>query len=180
MEIAFLIINSIAIIVIPIVAVLIAQRLQTRSAKRKDKIDIFKTLVATNVYGWGGSFRAVDALNSIPVIFADNEEVVKKYLAYIKSCKIEKEELIESRRKEIETNTIKLLEEMSKVLGYKNEWHVFTETYLPSGVVNELLNEKKYKDSQLAVGSLAENFLTAFSSQQLQVKGTEEKRNDKQ
>ena len=37
------ILNLIAIIIIPIIAVLIGQWLQTRSEKRKDKMHIFKT-----------------------------------------------------------------------------------------------------------------------------------------
>ena len=39
------ILNLIAIIIIPIIAVLIGQWLQTRSEKRKDKMHIFKTII---------------------------------------------------------------------------------------------------------------------------------------
>ena len=42
--------NLLAIIVMPIVAVLIGQWLQNRSEKRKDKIQIFKTLMASRIY----------------------------------------------------------------------------------------------------------------------------------
>jgi hypothetical protein len=81
MQTCYIIISSITIIIAPIIAVVIGQLLQNRSFKRKDKIDIFKTLVIYNVYDWGSSFRAVDALNSIPVIFADNKTVIDKYCA---------------------------------------------------------------------------------------------------
>lgn len=164
METTFIIINSIAIIVIPIVAVLIAQKLQDRAAKRKDKIDIFKTLVASNVYGWGANYRAVDALNSIPVIFADEKDVVTKYMDYINSCKIEGI-ATESQRKQIDTNIIKLLEIMAKILGYKSEWHVFTETYLPKGIAEDIKNRKNLEDVQLSVGELSKMFLNTAINQ---------------
>lgn len=80
MDIAFLILNIVAVVASPIAAVIIAQRLQNRAAKRKDKIDIFKTLVSTNAFGWGGNYHAVEVINSIPVIFADNENVVRLIL----------------------------------------------------------------------------------------------------
>ena len=44
------ILNLIAIIIIPIIAVIIGQWLQTRSEKRKDKMHIFKTLMTSRVY----------------------------------------------------------------------------------------------------------------------------------
>lgn len=167
LQIALLIINTIAIIAIPIVAVLIAQKLQDRAAKRKDKIDIFKTLVSSNVYGWGSSYHAVNSLNSIPVIFADDKEVVTKYTDYINSCRLG-DSATEAQRKQIETNTIKLLEVMAKVLGYKSEWHVFTTTYLPQGIAKDLMNKRQFEDSQLAVGELAEVALKMFTNQQIQ------------
>ena len=46
------ILNLIAIIVIPIVAVLIGQHLQNRAEIRKDKMHIFKVLMTSRIYGW--------------------------------------------------------------------------------------------------------------------------------
>lgn len=46
------ILNLIAIVVIPIAAVLIGQRLQNRSEIRKDKMQIFKALMTSRIYGW--------------------------------------------------------------------------------------------------------------------------------
>lgn len=46
------IVNLIAIVVIPIVAVIIGQMLQNRAQKRNDKIQIFKILMTSRVYGW--------------------------------------------------------------------------------------------------------------------------------
>lgn len=60
------IINIVALIVVPIVAVLIGQYLQDRAQKRKDKMEIFKTLmIARNTL----TVESVRALNSIDIIF---------------------------------------------------------------------------------------------------------------
>jgi len=56
------IINIVALIVVPIVAVLIGQYLQDRAQKRKDKMEIFKTLmIARNTW----TVESVRALNII-------------------------------------------------------------------------------------------------------------------
>ena len=56
------ILNLIAIIVIPIAAVIIGQHLQNRAEKRKDKMEIFKTLMISR-NGW--TEESVRALNII-------------------------------------------------------------------------------------------------------------------
>ena len=65
-------INIIAIIVAPIAAVWIGQMLQDRAEKRRDKVAVFKA-VMTYRYGW--SQEAVLALNSIPIVFAEDKTV---------------------------------------------------------------------------------------------------------
>ena len=60
------ILNLIALVVIPIAAVLIGRWLQDRSEKRKDKMAVFKAIM-TDRYGW--SRETVLALNSIPIVF---------------------------------------------------------------------------------------------------------------
>lgn len=67
------ILNLIAIIVIPIAAVLIGQWLQNRSEKRKDKMQIFKALMTARIYGW--TVESVHALNVIDIVFADDKNV---------------------------------------------------------------------------------------------------------
>lgn len=51
-QIIMTVINTIAVIAIPLVAVDIAQKLQDRAEKRKDKMLIFKTLMTSRIYGW--------------------------------------------------------------------------------------------------------------------------------
>ena len=67
------ILNLIAIVVIPIAAVLIGQHLQNRAEIRKDKMQIFKTLMTSRIYGW--TQESVHCLNIIDIVFADDKTV---------------------------------------------------------------------------------------------------------
>ena len=74
-------INIVAVIVAPIIAVWIGQKLQDRAEKRKDKMSVFKAIM-TDRYGW--SRETVLALNSIPIVFAKDKDIRdawKKYLS---------------------------------------------------------------------------------------------------
>ena len=44
-EIVMTIINTLAVVAIPIVSVVVAHHLQNRAEKRKDKLNVFKTLI---------------------------------------------------------------------------------------------------------------------------------------
>lgn len=67
------ILNLIAIIVIPIIAVVIGQYLQNKAEKRKDKMQIFKTLMTSRIYGW--TQESVHCLNIIDIVFSDDKKV---------------------------------------------------------------------------------------------------------
>lgn len=62
------VVNLIAIIVIPILAVIIGQKLQEKAQKRNDKIQIFKILMTSRIYGW--TPESVQALNLLEIVFA--------------------------------------------------------------------------------------------------------------
>ena len=72
------ILNLIAIVVIPIAAVLIGQHLQNRAEIRKDKMHIFKVLMTSRIYGW--TQESVHCLNIIDIVFADDKKVRDLFL----------------------------------------------------------------------------------------------------
>lgn len=74
------IINLIALIVVPILAVIIGQKLQDRAQKRNDKIQIFKILMMSRIYGW--TTESVQAMNLIEIVFADDDTVCKQWKVY--------------------------------------------------------------------------------------------------
>ena len=66
-EIILTIINVLAIIAIPIAAVFLGQKLQDRSQKRRDKLEIFRALMMNRCIGW--SVESVLDLYIIVVVF---------------------------------------------------------------------------------------------------------------
>lgn len=72
-----IIINCIVIIIAPIISVWVAQKIQDRSKKRQDKVEIFKTLMTSRIYGW--THQSVNALNIIDIVFADDKEVRQQW-----------------------------------------------------------------------------------------------------
>lgn len=70
------ILNIIALIFIPIFAVIVGQRLQIKHQKRNDKMQIFKILMTHRIFGWTN--ESVQALNLIDIVFADDEAVRKQ------------------------------------------------------------------------------------------------------
>lgn len=142
------IINIIAIIVIPIFAVLIGQWLQSRSEKRKDKVRVFSHLMSYRAIGYVDQ-QSVNILNLIPIVFNDDNNVVEKYNIYLKSLNIKTEDFPQ-KQKEIENNKTKMLEEMAKNLGYKNiNWEIIQNPYLPQGLINEINSMNLFKQGQL-------------------------------
>ena len=144
------IINIIAIIVIPIFAVLIGQWLQNRSEKRKDKVRVFSHLMSYRAIGYVDQ-QSVNILNLIPIVFNDDKNVIEKYNIYLKSLNIKTEDFPQKQR-EIENNKTKMLEEMAKNLGYKNiNWEIIQNPYLPQGLINEINSMNLFKQGQLEV-----------------------------
>ncbi len=128
------ILNLIAIIVIPIVAVLIGQWIQNRSEKRKDKMQIFKTLMTSRIYG--GTVDSIHAFNLIDIIFVNDKAVRTAWKNLFDAySSTEQSDLIANRRKVL---MYKLLEEMAKSLGYKEQitWENIQNPYVPQWIVD--------------------------------------------
>ena len=56
MDIWYKILNIIALLLIPIVAVIVGQKLQERAKKRDDKMQVFKILMTNRGLGWNKLF----------------------------------------------------------------------------------------------------------------------------
>lgn len=57
------VLNIIALILVPILAVVVGQKLQDRAQKRNDKMQIFKILMTSRIFGWTN--ESVQAMNLI-------------------------------------------------------------------------------------------------------------------
>ncbi len=143
------ILNLLAIIVIPIVAVLIGQHLQNRAEIRKDKMQIFKVLMTSRIYGW--TQESVHCLNIIDIVFSDDEKVRKAWKdLYDKYCVQNPDE---AQLNKIQNAQYKLLEVMAVSLGYKDKvtWETIQNPYVPDGMIKQW---KEQAASQQAYNSL--------------------------
>ncbi len=150
-------INIAAIILAPIVAVIVGQKLQDRARKRQDKMKIFKTLMTNRLYGWNDA--SVHALNIIEIVFADDEKVRTQWKAYYDKLCVgnpTKEDF-----KKIETEQCKLLEEIAKSLGYENKitWETIQNPYIPKGMVNSMMQQQQFQNGQLEIMELMKSML---------------------
>ena len=129
------ILNLIAIIVIPIAAVLIGQWLQNRSEKRKDKMQIFKALMTARIYGW--TVESVHALNVIDIVFVDDKEVRNAWAQLHNRYCVENP--TQTQLEQIKKDQYKLLEKISNSLGYKDKitWETIQNPYVPNGMIRQ-------------------------------------------
>lgn len=143
------IINIIALIVIPVIAVVIGQKLQVRSQKRNDKMQIFKTLMTSRIFGWTN--ESVQAMNLIDVVFADDKAVRKQW----KTCfdKMCVENPTDTDLSKIKVEREKLLEAMAKSLGYKDiiTWESIQNPYIPNGMTELMAQQQANQNNQFFI-----------------------------
>ena len=150
-------VSIIALVVVPIVAVIIGQCLQTRAKKREDKMRIFTVLMNTRALAW--TKESVEALNMIDVVFVNDKKVRKAWKNLLDSYN-SAENSAQMANKRM-TLKYKLLEEMARCLGYKNKitWDTIQNPYIPQGMSDEMKAQEQFKNGQLAVlGMLQGNF----------------------
>lgn len=135
------ILNLIAIIIIPILSVLVGQWLQAQSEKRKDKMQIFKTLMTARIYGW--TIDSVHALNVIDIVFANDKKVRAAWKELNDKYHVTNPD--DQHLKKIEQAQYKLLEAIANSLGYKNKitWETIQNPYIPKGLATQMETQKQ-------------------------------------
>ncbi len=151
LQIVMSITNVVAVIVVPIIAVKVGHHLQEESEKRKDKMNILKALMNSR-YTW--TPESVSALNTIDIVFADDEAVRQCWKEYYEKLCIDKPNEVQA--KQIKTAQYKLIEAVSNSLGYKDKvtWETIQNPYMPKGMYEDLLGQQQYKEGQLAAADL--------------------------
>ena len=149
-EIIIAIINIIAIIIIPIFVVYLGRFLQDKSEKRKDKMQIFQYLMTKRNTGWA-EVNAVNALNSIDIVYSDCEAVRKQWAV-----------LLSKYRRDIPAQEqyreqCKLLELMANDLGYKDKitWDIIQNPYYPEGLAKQIEINSQILNGQVALANAA-------------------------
>ncbi len=154
-------INIVAIIFAPLISVIIGQKLQDRAKNRQDKMEIFKALMSSRVYGWTNA--SVYALNIIDIVFANDKKVRSQWKIYYDKLRVENP--TETDLKKIETENYKLLEAMAKSLGYKNKitWDTIQNPYIPKGLSTSMMQQQQYQNGQLEIIEMIKSiFSTKF------------------
>lgn len=154
------IINIVALIVVPIVAVLIGQYLQDRAQKRKDKMEIFKTLmIARNTW----TVESVRALNIIDIIFVNDKNVRNAWRDLYDKYRVENPD--NTHLEKIRQAQYKLIEEIANSLGYKNKitWETIQNPYIPKGMVEAEQLQREFQNGQLAWAKAVESFTNQTS-----------------
>lgn len=146
-----------ALIFIPIVAVVIAQWLQNRSEKRKDKMQIFKTLMTSRIYGWTPD--SVNALNIIDIVFSDDEKVRAAWKDLNDKYRVTNPD--QQHLKKIENAQYKLLEAMANSLGYKDKitWETIQNPYMPVGMAQQIEAQKNMQQAYYSAINGVNNFV---------------------
>lgn len=162
------IINIIAVITAPIIAVWVGQYLQNRVEKRKDKMQIFKTLMTSRIYGQ--TIDSVHALNSIDIVFEKDKNVRRAWKELFEKYCVEK--IGPNERKNVENAEYKLLEVMAISLGYKNKitWENIQNPYIPKWMTEQQAKNKAFQDGQLAFAQMFVNQSDDNSKEQLKDK----------
>ncbi len=154
------VINVVALVIIPILAIILGRWLQDRAEKRKDKMQIFKTLMIARVYSY--TRESVEALNIIDIVFSDDKSVRDAWAKLYDSYKVVNPD--EMHLQKIQQNQYKLLESMANTLGYKNEitWETIQNPYIPVGYSNQIKMQESFTKNMT---SLTEQMTKMSNSQ---------------
>jgi len=166
--------NIIAVVLIPIVSVCIGQYLQNKEVKRKDKLEIFKTLMANRIIWTPESVRA---MNTIDIVFSKDKKVREAWKEYYSALCIPNPNEIQV--KQIQQAQIKLLEAMAVSLGYKDKitWETIQNPYMPQGMVDSMGQQQVIQNGQVEMAKAASIIAQIVATNSMN--GTTEKQEDK-
>lgn len=138
------IIDVIAVLISPIIAVLISLWVTEHLQKRRDRLDIFKVLMMTRENNCTLDF--VKSVNAIDVVFHNRAKVRNAWKELYDSYNATDPDL-----QKIIDNHTNLLEVMANELGYKDQitWKNITNSYTPKWLLQERQNESDFKKMQL-------------------------------
>ena len=130
-----------------------------RSEKRKDKIQIFKTLTTSRIYG--RTPDSVNALNIIDIVYSDDKKVRAAWKDLNDKFRVTNPD--QQHLKKIENAQYKLLETMANSLGYKDKitWETIQNPYVPVGMAQQIETQKNmqqvYYNTLYGVNRIVQN-----------------------
>lgn len=131
-----LIVSTVAVLLSPLVAVQVTEWLRKKGKLNEEKINLFKTLMATRAANLNP--RHVEALNLIDVVFMseskqdkDIRAAWKAYLDHLNNKSYQPKEGWDTKRVEL---LVVLLHKMALTLGFDfDQIHIKNHSYFPQG-----------------------------------------------
>lgn len=144
------IVNIIAIILSPIIALFISHKVQISYEKRKEKMEILKILMARRVLS--NSIEYVNALNIIDIIFVDSPKVKAAYKSLYEAYHQPNYDVSKSQMM-----LTKLIEAIVADVGYKEKitWDTIQQPYYPIWLDNQIQADSTIQEYNLAIASSA-------------------------
>lgn len=166
-QIIIAVINIIAIVVSPIIALLISNKIQNDKDKRNDKLWILKILMMQRVSTQDISY--VNALNLIDLVFVDSKPVRDAYaVLYSEYAKNE----VDFSAERISRAKTKLIEMIVNDIGYKDKitWDNIQQPYGPKWLLEEIDKKNQLMNAQIDMA----NMVTSISNQNKQKEANNE------
>lgn len=147
------IINIIAIILSPIIALFISHKVQISYEKRKEKMEILKILMARRVLS--NSIEYVNALNIIDIIFVDSPNSPKVKAAYKSLYEAYHQPNYDVSKSQMKLT--KLIEAIVADVGYNEKitWDDIQQPYYPVWLDDQLKTDSTIQKYNLAIASSA-------------------------
>ncbi len=142
------IINIFAVILSPVFAVWVGRVLQNRSEKRKDKMNVFRSIVSSRIYGW--TVDSVNALNLIEIVFYKDKSVCNQWRKYYEALNVKPPISDEQNRKMLfEQN--ELIRVMGKSMNYSDDAiaQIIRTPYIPVAMSHQMQNQQQFQDMQM-------------------------------
>ncbi len=179
-QITLTIINIIAVILSPIVALLISNKIQTDKAKRQEKLQILKVLMTQRFSV--KNIEHVNALNLIDVVFIDCRDVraayKNLYTVYASKFDRNNENEVKDYSDKVKKAETKLIESIINDLGYKDKitWDAIQEPYTPQWLYDEIITRTDINNAQASLANFIKT-LTPSNNKTTQAE-TQQKTNE--
>lgn len=145
------VINILAIVASPIIAILISDKQQNKKDKRNDKLWILKILMTQRIPM--NDINYVNALNLIDLIFVDSLSVRNSYKELLNSYS-QKETDCDAEK--ISRAKTKLIETIIADIGYKDKitWDEIQQPYCPKWLLDDIDKKSRIINAQANVAEI--------------------------
>lgn len=185
-NITLTVINILAVLLSPIIALWISNIAQDNKEKRKEKVQILKVLMTQRFTT--KNIEYVNALNLIDIVFVDSKSVRGAYKNLYNEYATTMDLNIENNKQiyldKIKKATTQLIEAIIKEIGYKDKitWDEIQEPYVPQWLSDEVFLRTELSNAQVQFANFVKTLTpqnNVTSSTNNTTKNNEDNINDK-